>query len=74
MPTLLTRDVPFAKVTVGSDKGEDKSCRIHLLSVMWSDAPVSMIQVLGAQKVKHSVELPNCAKIVADEDSMIFVA
>ena len=33
--TLSTRDiVPFAEVTAGGDKGEDKSCRIPLFFVM----------------------------------------
>ena len=34
-------------------KGEDKSCRISLFSVMWSDTPVSMIQVFGALEETH---------------------
>ena len=32
---------------------------------------MSMIQVLGTLKVKHALELPNCAKVAVDEDSVI---
>jgi len=41
---------------------------------MLPDALVSMIQVLGSLKVKYAVGLPDCAKIVMDEDNVICVA
>jgi len=70
--TLSIQDVvSFAKVTVGSDKGEDRLCRIPFLPVIWS---VSMIQILGAQEVKYVVGLPDCAKIAVNEDDVIYIA
>lgn len=69
MPTLSTLDVvPFAKFTLGSDKDEDKSYKIYLFPIIWLDATMSMIQVLGILKAKRIVGLLDCAMVAMDKD------
>lgn len=65
---LLTCDiVPLAKLLYKATKIMINH-EINLFYVLWSDAPVYMIQILGDLKVKYAVRFSNYIKIIVDED------
>ena len=75
MSTLSTRDVvPFAKVTVESDEGENKVMQNTFTFLYVIRCTSVNDPTIRSLKVKHTVGLPNCANVVVDEDGVICVA